>query len=139
MRPCSTTASARGSPSFRGSRSPAGGSPDRGAHWGRPPRGCTPRCRGSRCPEGGPPHQAVRDRKSTRLSSSHSQISYAVFCLKKKKIHTEKHRRAAASIARGLALAAGALTAVPDLFHVLGRSRASDRVLVFAAGDLAGM
>src|SRR2546430_10481422 len=30
-------------------------------------------------------HQyAVRDRKSTRLNSSHSQISYAVFCLKKK-------------------------------------------------------
>src|SRR2546430_15525524 len=29
------------------------------------------------------------DRKSTRLNSSHSQISYAVFCLKKKK-HTTK-------------------------------------------------
>src|SRR5438270_7322772 len=28
---------------------------------------------------------SVRDRKSTRLNSSHSQISYAVFCLKKKK------------------------------------------------------
>src|SRR2546427_5973054 len=28
--------------------------------------------------------QAMRDRKSTRLNSSHSQISYAVFCLKKK-------------------------------------------------------
>src|SRR5438270_13488160 len=27
---------------------------------------------------------SVRDRKSTRLNSSHSQISYAVFCLKKK-------------------------------------------------------
>src|SRR2546430_12105017 len=27
------------------------------------------------------------DRKSTRLNSSHSQISYAVFCLKKKKLH----------------------------------------------------
>src|SRR5206468_6489716 len=43
------------------------------------------------------PHAAVRwsdvdkrtlevDRKSTRLNSSHDQISYAVFCLKKKKI-----------------------------------------------------
>src|SRR2546430_7232984 len=29
--------------------------------------------------------QAPLDRKSTRLNSSHSQISYAVFCLKKKK------------------------------------------------------
>src|SRR3989475_5267068 len=28
----------------------------------------------------------AKDRKSTRLNSSHSQISYAVFCLKKKKI-----------------------------------------------------
>src|SRR2546427_2742339 len=31
------------------------------------------------------------DRKSTRLNSSHSQISYAVFCLKKKKLN-EQHR-----------------------------------------------
>src|SRR2546427_3673884 len=31
-----------------------------------------------------------RDRKSTRLNSSHSQISYAVFCLKKKK---KNHKR----------------------------------------------
>src|SRR2546430_12169878 len=30
-----------------------------------------------------------QDRKSTRLNSSHSQISYAVFCLKKKKKMTE--------------------------------------------------
>src|SRR2546430_8985723 len=32
--------------------------------------------------------EAVQDRKSTRLNSSHSQISYAVFCLKKKQIYT---------------------------------------------------
>src|SRR5688572_33500660 len=32
-----------------------------------------------------PPCAAIPDRKSTRLNSSHSQISYAVFCLKKKK------------------------------------------------------
>src|SRR2546427_7848101 len=31
-----------------------------------------------------------RDRKSTRLNSSHSQISYAVFCLKKKKTTTTR-------------------------------------------------
>src|SRR2546430_13129067 len=31
------------------------------------------------------------DRKSTRLNSSHSQISYAVFCLKKKKINKCKY------------------------------------------------
>src|SRR5688572_31028052 len=33
-----------------------------------------------------------RDRKSTRLNSSHSQISYAVFCLKKKKKKTTKKK-----------------------------------------------
>src|SRR2546430_12517673 len=31
------------------------------------------------------------DRKSTRLNSSHSQISYAVFCLKKKKNTLDRH------------------------------------------------
>src|SRR5436190_12338129 len=30
-------------------------------------------------------HHGVQDRKSTRLNSSHTVISYAVFCLKKKK------------------------------------------------------
>src|SRR2546430_7444303 len=32
----------------------------------------------------GAQRELLRDRKSTRLNSSHSQISYAVFCLKKK-------------------------------------------------------
>src|SRR2546430_9790599 len=32
-------------------------------------------------------HPLGEDRKSTRLNSSHSQISYAVFCLKKKNTH----------------------------------------------------
>src|SRR2546427_4217648 len=54
---------------------------------------------------GGCAHVGVRslqlcrlDRKSTRLNSSHSQISYAVFCLKKKKKttsrdHTQRTKR----------------------------------------------
>src|SRR2546427_12801569 len=49
----------------------------------RQPSCCAPLYAGAR-----PPLQAFpgrRDRKSTRLNSSHSQISYAVFCLKKKK------------------------------------------------------
>src|SRR5438445_13878135 len=33
-----------------------------------------------------------RDRKSTRLNSSHANISYAVFCLKKKKLARALHR-----------------------------------------------
>src|SRR5206468_8102265 len=37
------------------------------------------------------PAVAVEDRKSTRLNSSHDQISYAVLCLKKKKINRIMH------------------------------------------------
>src|SRR5438874_3684962 len=38
---------------------------------------------------------ALKDRKSTRLNSSHVEISYAVFCLKKKKKNKnkQKHKR----------------------------------------------
>src|SRR5256885_3120064 len=43
------------------------------------------------------PHleRSIRDRKSTRLNSSHLVISYAVFCLKKKKnkINSEAHKK----------------------------------------------
>src|SRR2546430_12750835 len=55
------------------------------------PAGCSPPRRGCRwqtVPGFGKSPAAPlhpRDRKSTRLNSSHSQISYAVFCLKKKK------------------------------------------------------
>src|SRR5437588_4633566 len=47
--------------------------------------GCGSRhgARGGRADPGG---SRARDRKSTRLNSSHTVISYAVFCLKKKKI-----------------------------------------------------
>src|SRR2546430_11225459 len=64
--------------------------------------------------------ESEKDRKSTRLNSSHSQISYAVFCLKKQKLHStlgtaldyqvertlpefelqEAHRRRAAPVGR---------------------------------------
>src|SRR2546430_9065581 len=39
-------------------------------------------------PDGQDSQGEIPDRKSTRLNSSHSQISYAVFCLKKKKKYT---------------------------------------------------
>src|SRR5947207_12217932 len=45
----------------------------------RSSRGCAPRCRPR------DDRQGRTDRKSTRLNSSHTVISYAVFCLKKKK------------------------------------------------------
>src|SRR2546430_10392745 len=38
-------------------------------------------------------HAGEADRKSTRLNSSHSQISYAVFCLKKKKQASQRRQR----------------------------------------------
>src|SRR5437660_9530572 len=59
--------------------------------------GCSPHDGGHRRPAGGKgacqgpragvqhPAQPAEDRKSTRLNSSHVAISYAVFCLKKKK------------------------------------------------------
>src|SRR3712207_7888575 len=54
-------------------RSPAQGSGGLRAVADRPGSGAAALCRGS-------------DRKSTRLNSSHANISYAVFCLKKKKM-----------------------------------------------------
>src|SRR2546427_9157818 len=44
----------------------------------------------SQPPQGTLWKRADQDRKSTRLNSSHSQISYAVFCLKKKKTSSER-------------------------------------------------
>src|SRR2546426_11171042 len=44
---------------------------------------------GSSAPSGGEPPTTFTDRKSTRLNSSHLVISYAVFCLKKKKKNTQ--------------------------------------------------
>src|SRR2546430_3438560 len=46
------------------------------------------------------------DRKSTRLNSSHSQISYAVFCLKKKKKTTSRRPPACESTVASFTLAA---------------------------------
>src|SRR3712207_8861448 len=61
-------------------RRPLGGGArrDRAGGWPGGFRG-PPGCRRSRA-------RSRRDRKSTRLNSSHANISYAVFCLKKKKI-----------------------------------------------------
>src|SRR2546428_7979976 len=68
--PCARHAPARG----RGARPPrgaAGGDPRMARRAGHAAEPCVD-----------------RDRKSTRLNSSHDQISYAVFCLKKKNIRT---------------------------------------------------
>src|SRR2546430_12689160 len=64
-----------------------------------------------------------RDRKSTRLNSSHSQISYAVFCLKKKKINDEhiRFRQDSASFRIIPELGKDALDIVSDKVHAHSR------------------
>src|SRR6266567_3475453 len=47
------------------------------------------------------PRLTRRDRKSTRLNSSHSQISYAVFCLKKKRTKSFQNCPCASSVSGG--------------------------------------
>src|SRR3712207_8989964 len=71
--------------SLDGRRRPGGAAtarPRRALLHHQPPRRAPGRARG-----GGPAALTPRsqDRKSTRLNSSHANISYAVFCLKKKK------------------------------------------------------
>src|SRR2546430_13387119 len=84
-------------------RSEALASPRVAGSWGRldgrlERRQCLGRLphRGVRLSRPGKGHRVVRvrferelDRKSTRLNSSHSQISYAVFCLKTNNIHLQ--------------------------------------------------
>src|SRR5438034_2095824 len=76
----------------------SGGCRDAARPGNRPSRGSS----AARCACGGPAPESP-DRKSTRLNSSHTVISYAVFCLKKKRtpssyatdkylyIHSAKH------------------------------------------------
>src|SRR3712207_8853181 len=54
-------------------------------HYATPPRVTHPH------PSRGPGDGTLRDRKSTRLNSSHANISYAVFCLKKKKKYKKEN------------------------------------------------
>src|SRR2546430_8908372 len=63
-------------------------------------------------------NQLIVDRKSTRLNSSHSQISYAVFCLKKKK-NDVHHAFAPQTYWNALAL---------DLVHSASPASAADSV-----------
>src|SRR2546430_13206067 len=66
-------------------RSPSVANRERANLRGRPARTPAPTILGIRGSAGRSSNSQNRDRKSTRLNSSHSQISYAVFCLKKKK------------------------------------------------------
>src|SRR3712207_7749525 len=68
---------------------PAGAAPPPDA--ARPGRGGGLRSRATAAHSAGRPGVGPPDRKSTRLNSSHANISYAVFCLKKKK-KKKQHR-----------------------------------------------
>src|SRR3712207_7900284 len=63
------------------SRIAAGGCPPQGGRTGR----CALPAAMALCDSSGTGASRCQDRKSTRLNSSHANISYAVFCLKKKK------------------------------------------------------
>src|SRR3712207_7255081 len=71
-------------------RAASSADPPFGARRGEEHRDPPPGRRGAAGPRGA----RARDRKSTRLNSSHANISYAVFCLKKKKetIYTSQSR-----------------------------------------------
>src|SRR2546430_6645602 len=70
--------------------------------------------------EHAPPEIEVvgRDRKSTRLNSSHSQISYAVFCLKKKNNNRNTPSRAPPTLERAISS-----TSLPPLVVLHQRRR----------------
>src|SRR3954463_10019359 len=71
------------------------------------------------------------DRKSTRLNSSHTIISYAVFCLKKKKKRPEhgsrRTRGSRTAVTRGAPAGAPRPRAPPVLFRPLRALRLPDR------------
>src|SRR3712207_7758933 len=77
------SAAAEGSEAGRGRLAPDGSPPTQRRRSRRKAPG---RSEGrARARRGDPVRSAREDRKSTRLNSSHANISYAVFCLKKKK------------------------------------------------------
>src|SRR5690348_17791016 len=84
---------------FRSSRwqARAGGPTDGAESRAGTSRGGTAAAGSMQAGAGGPTDGAGGDRKSTRLNSSHPSISYAVFCLKKKKIkkktNAKHHKR----------------------------------------------
>src|SRR2546430_3511048 len=77
------------------------------------------------------PSRMTEDRKSTRLNSSHSQISYAVFCLKKKKT---LHQRGSSSPVCYLPLCAVAALSSPFPLPSMVHRRAAPGSLQFSLG-----
>src|SRR5256886_3601579 len=82
-------------------------------------------------PTGRESRLCLRDRKSTRLNSSHSQISYAVFCLKKKK--TRQLQESSGLRTNPLARDSHRTVSLPkswESFDILSAYRAHNRCVV---------
>src|SRR2546430_7322489 len=78
--------------------------------------------------------EGKRDRKSTRLNSSHSQISYAVFCLKKKKkrkaLYTTAERHQSAGEGLGNIIAMAELAVCLDIIQRRSHSGAYSLIVL---------
>src|SRR5438034_6200462 len=86
--PYTTLFRSRGHQPGRGLGHHVGAESEVGVHVGLLVVGCREEAEAH--PEG---EEQAQDRKSTRLNSSHTVISYAVFCLKKKKKKQKKDRQ----------------------------------------------
>src|SRR3712207_8173833 len=76
-------------------------------------------------------HRQLLDRKSTRLNSSHANISYAVFCLKKKNIRTR--------LLAPEPVGDGALDVVPQICHFILCMRDNPGALHFRRVSLVSL
>src|SRR5258705_153917 len=81
--------------------------------------------------------RALQDRKSTRLNSSHLGISYAVFCLKKKKTRERTISALAGRAPRGLGVNPGEDLAAPALRMAAHRNQRLPRVLRYRGQPLS--
>src|SRR5215218_7699469 len=89
-----------------------------------------------RCPSTGDAAEPGRDRKSTRLNSSHTVISYADFCLKKNRAPgDESAGRRAAAVRQELTAALAELAALAPDVSAVTRVRAAAGYLVFFIND----
>src|SRR2546430_8442668 len=73
--------------------------------------------------------QRQADRKSTRLNSSHSQISYAVFCLKKKKISSQLHAQNSILYVLAFPNTASGADLMPGVHHQIDAEHVRDLVI----------
>src|SRR2546429_754695 len=84
-------------------------------------------------------HLDIADRKSTRLNSSHGYISYAVFCLKKKKLEKKRVRLSVLRMAGATPLGPSEAWCVIIDWRRAYISRARSLTLVTASSSSVGV